>query len=685
MGPWFRRSLAATLALGWLAVAVAGVYGYWQSYYVHRGFAPVRAVPHSGHGHKHVVLFYSPALHREFDYRVLLPPRYDPAHHRYPVFYLLHGSPGRPQAYEVIADIGVRLDNLIAQHEARPMILVFPDGRIGGDTYSDSEWANTPAGAYERYVLDVVRDVDRRFATVPGRRHRVIAGFSAGAYGALNIALHELPVFGAVQVWSGYFAQQRTGVFAHADRATLAYDSPLAYARGLAPRIHRFPLNAYMFVGRGDHARRQIRAMFRELAADGADVAYHIYAGGHDWQLWNAHVNGMLVRASRAIGAPPRAPHGAAGPPPPGRRRHHHPHHRRARRHHHATTGPRRTPPPGGVRRASARRALVSAARARPGPGPPSAGAWRPGAHRPDRLGTPLLLAGLLLALGSAALINLGFLLQHHGLRAQPDPSVRGALRNRAWLTGQALGWLGFAAQVVAVAIAPLSLVQAFVAGGLALSMPLAAGFFGHRVSRRQLVAVLLIAAGLATLPIATTAVHDRLADGRLIVLALLAFPAAIAIALVRRGPGRAIAAGIFYGTADAAIKAVSVGWRAHGISALWSGWTALAVIGTFAGFLAFQAALRGGGGVSSISMMTAFAALVALACGVLAFGESLGRDGVAVAAHLGAIAVVLACVPSLAAAETEIAAAQAGLAARAEGAAAGERDRAAAARPATG
>lgn len=51
----------------------------------------------------------------------------------------------------------------------RPMILIFPDGRIGGSTYSDSEWANTPSGSYERYVLDVARDVDRRFATIPDR------------------------------------------------------------------------------------------------------------------------------------------------------------------------------------------------------------------------------------------------------------------------------------------------------------------------------------------------------------------------------------------------------------------------------------------------------------------------------------------------------------------------------------
>ena len=72
------------------------------------------------------------------------------------------------------------------------MILVFPDGRIGGDTQTDSEWANTRSGAFESYVVDVVHNVDSRFATLPYRQDRAIAGLSAGAYGAVNVGLHQV-------------------------------------------------------------------------------------------------------------------------------------------------------------------------------------------------------------------------------------------------------------------------------------------------------------------------------------------------------------------------------------------------------------------------------------------------------------------------------------------------------------
>ena len=184
--------------------------------------------------------FRSPALGRQADYLAYLPPGYHAGGH-YPVYYLLHGSPGRPSVYLAIVSIGIRMDNLISERRMRPMILVFPDGRIGGRPFSDSEWANTRAGNYENYVLDVVRDVDNRFATNPSRAGRVIAGFSAGGYGAINIALHHLAVFGGVQSWSGYYRQSRSGVFAHASAATLAYNSPQQYVRAIGRRLATEP------------------------------------------------------------------------------------------------------------------------------------------------------------------------------------------------------------------------------------------------------------------------------------------------------------------------------------------------------------------------------------------------------------------------------------------------------------
>ena len=343
---------------------------------------------------------------------------------------------------------------------------------------------------------------------------------------------------------------------------------------------------------------RQLLPMVAAMRAAGASVGYAVYRGGHDWQVWHAHLDQMLVLASRDTSRPARARD--LGP-----RRHAAPAvHRRLHQ----------------QRRHARRRSCAASTRGRHhGSSPPGRGR---GFTVRARLSRDRLLGGLILALVSAAAINLGFLLQQRGLRDRAigrqgrAAYVRSLLRSRTWLGGQALGWLGFGAQIVAVSIAPLSLVQAFAAGGLALSLPLAAGLFGYRISRAQVLAVLLVSAGLAVLPIGVRASADRLHTGVLLAAVAAVMAVGLPVARARAPVLRAIAAGLFYGVADAAIKAASVAAGHHPGGASIAGWIALAALTTFAGFLAFQSALRGGGAIAGISLMNGVAALAALSFG---------------------------------------------------------------------
>ncbi len=603
---WTLRVCVGLVAAALVGLGLAGTYSYGHAYDEHRGFAALVQLPRAGTGRLLSVHFYSASLHRQADYMVYLPPGYSPARH-YPVYYLLHGAPGQPQVFVTIANMDVRLDNQLSLGHVRPMILVYPDGRIGGDTFSDSEWANTPSGRFESYVLEVVRNVDARFSTLRWRQDRVIAGFSAGAYGAMNIALHHLAVFGNVQAWSGYYRQTRFGVFAHATGATLAYNSPLDYVYRVRRQLAADPLNAYMFVGRDDGSSGQQGPMARALRALGARVRTAAAPGGHDWSVWYPRLNQNLILASRAVSRPIPT----------------------ARLPVHAWT--RAAPPPD-------YRTLAVA--------------------RPRRLRQPgelALVGSLLLALVSAALINIGFVLQHRGLHQSSVPGVAHALRNRTWLSGQALGWVGFGAQIVAVALAPLTLVQAFAAGSFALSTPLTARLFGDRIGRRQLCAVIVIAASLCALPVGFAGPHEVLLSGTLIWATLGLAAVAAAFAGLRHPGISAAAGGGFYGAADAAIKACAVDLHAHGTEALLSGWALLACLCTFAGFLSFQAALRDGEAVSGITLMNAFATIVAMVLGLAAFGESLGTTAVASLVHLCALALVLASVRTVVAGQPEL------------------------------
>jgi enterochelin esterase-like enzyme len=161
------------------------------------------------------------------------------------------------------------------------------------------------------FVLDVVHDVDHRFATIPKRRARGLAGDSEGAYGAINIALHHLPMFSVAQSWGGYFTQAREGVFAHASPQQLRENSPAAYVASLAPQIHRLGFRSWLYQGRTDTAdAAALRAFSDALHRAGADVHYGYFPGGHDWGLFRALTPKMLVAASNWFAHPPTAPAG---------------------------------------------------------------------------------------------------------------------------------------------------------------------------------------------------------------------------------------------------------------------------------------------------------------------------------------------------------------------------------------
>ena len=136
----------------------------------------------------------SPALggrHQPVD--VYLPPGYASSpRRRYPVFYLLHGVPGRPGAFLQTVRLGVVEDVLLARHRIRPMILVMPFGSTG--SFTDKEWANgiRPNEGWETFLSrDVVRAVDARYRTIRGGGARALGGLSEGGYGALNIGIHH--------------------------------------------------------------------------------------------------------------------------------------------------------------------------------------------------------------------------------------------------------------------------------------------------------------------------------------------------------------------------------------------------------------------------------------------------------------------------------------------------------------
>jgi hypothetical protein len=185
------------------------------------------------------------------DTDVYLPPGYSSTL-RYPVLYLLHGFWGEPSSFVVSLRIADVADSLIRAGTVRPFIIVMPPGgRPDGSKgeRAKGEWA----GASEDFVVrTVVPWVDSHLPTVPAARARAIGGVSAGAYGAVDIALRHLGLFGTSESWEGYFQPFRDGPFEDASAVTLAAHNPVLLARKEAASIRAHNLRFFLSTG-GSH------------------------------------------------------------------------------------------------------------------------------------------------------------------------------------------------------------------------------------------------------------------------------------------------------------------------------------------------------------------------------------------------------------------------------------------------
>jgi enterochelin esterase-like enzyme len=98
-------------------------------------------------------------------------------------------------------------------------------------------------------VRRIVPWVDDHLPTIRSRLGRVIAGLSAGAYGATNIGLRHPALFGTIEGWSGYYEPLHDGPFRHADAATLRANDPVELARAEAPALRRYGTRFFLSTG----------------------------------------------------------------------------------------------------------------------------------------------------------------------------------------------------------------------------------------------------------------------------------------------------------------------------------------------------------------------------------------------------------------------------------------------------
>jgi enterochelin esterase-like enzyme len=303
---WARAALVAAAAF--VAVGAVGLYRYVDNYWAYRGFAPPRDAAFV-HVEGTAGRFYlqSAALGgRRQPVDVYLPPGYaqHPAR-RYPVFYLLHGVPGRPGAFLATVRMGVVEDELVALHRARPAILVMPFGSTG--SFTDEEWANgiRKNEGWETFVArDLVRAVDTRYRTIPTQAGRAIGGLSEGGYGAINIAIHHPREFKLVESWSGYEQADPIRSIFGTSKARLDANSPALTIPNVATTLQREHVRFWFYTGTEDtHFRAQNEAFAAELASLGIPHHFYVVRGGHNWAIWRGNAARAYLAFSKGLRA----------------------------------------------------------------------------------------------------------------------------------------------------------------------------------------------------------------------------------------------------------------------------------------------------------------------------------------------------------------------------------------------
>ena len=152
--------------IGWVFIAFFA----WQAAAAYAGEIRAESLP-------------SKALGRAMPYEIYLPDGYESGRQHYPVLYLLHGAGGDERSWSERGHIREKADQLIASGAIPPAIIVMPGCPACWWVDGAKDKAETA------FWSDLVPTIEMRYRTIETRGGRLIAGLSAGGYGAVRFAL----------------------------------------------------------------------------------------------------------------------------------------------------------------------------------------------------------------------------------------------------------------------------------------------------------------------------------------------------------------------------------------------------------------------------------------------------------------------------------------------------------------
>jgi enterochelin esterase-like enzyme len=244
----------------------------------------------------------SAALGHTMRYVIYLPDGYESGQKHYPVLYLLHGAGGDERAWEDKGHIREKADHLIANGTIPPAIIVMPGCPACWWVDGAKEHAETA------FWSDLVPAIDMRYRTIEARGGRLIAGLSAGGYGAVRFALRYPDRVAAVAALSPAVYSESVPQFsaARSQPPFLGPDgkfSRAAWDSQNYPTLleHYFsqPYRVPFYLVSGDRDKLGIAfetaLLFKRLfQRQPEQIEFRVVDGDHSWKVWEATIDAAM-------------------------------------------------------------------------------------------------------------------------------------------------------------------------------------------------------------------------------------------------------------------------------------------------------------------------------------------------------------------------------------------------------
>jgi enterochelin esterase-like enzyme len=262
-------------------------------------FFAVKNVPH---GTVRTEWYFSKTTGQTRRIFVYTPPRYDQGITRYPVLYLQHGYGEDEAGWSDQGHENFILDNLIAAHNAKPMIIVNENGMTG--VHFQPPPPPRPGSAPgpppprtvshffmdERYAVldgvissDLIPYIDSHFRTIPDRDHRALAGLSMGGAQALRIGFNHLDQFAYIGAFSPAIAITDT---------TKDYDGALADPGKINQQLRLL----WIGIGSDDFLLASVKQSHEILEKAGIRHVWVESSGAHVWTVWRKYLADFAPR-----------------------------------------------------------------------------------------------------------------------------------------------------------------------------------------------------------------------------------------------------------------------------------------------------------------------------------------------------------------------------------------------------